>query len=127
MQTATETVREALAVRTSGFPLIGARYLPSSDPYTLLRDEFIDAWTTGPATVIDTPAYAKKQHTLAEVVADDFSGRDGGGLAELIQLVAQAAEGHNVRLLAQAWIATRAKKHAEFHADDKADAMRGDL
>lgn len=129
--TATETVRSNLAVRMSSFPLIRAERRAVSEAvdtqaYGSLYDEFVEAFSAGPQTIIDTPAYPSvPRQTVAEVVNDDFAGRNSA-LDEALNLIALAAAGANVQAVAKSWIAARAAAHATYHCEAKTDELRAD-
>lgn len=90
--------------------------------YRALRDELIDALTTEPARIVRTPGGHVSTMPALDVIADDFAGRDGDAvLRELLLIAAAASVGADpaLRIRAQAWIAARADRHAEFHAGDE--------
>lgn len=92
--------------------------------YRALRDELIDALTTEPTRIVRTPGAHVQTMPALDVIADDFAGRDGDSvLHELLLIAAAASTGPDpaLRIRAQAWIAARADRHAEFHASDMGD------
>jgi len=88
---------------------------------TLLCNEFVNAMKHPGAAKVSTPAWGEKRASslLVDVVSDSFASRDGdASLAELLDICSAAAKRGDAR--AKAWIETRAKEHAEWHADDLA-------
>ena len=84
-----------------------------------LQGEFIAAWMADPQTTIKTPGFDKTEMTLADVVADSFSGSDGDHvLHQLLCIVSEASKGHDMTLVASAFIKSCAQRHADFHEGD---------
>jgi len=84
-----------------------------------MQSEFIAAWLTDPQAKIKTPGFDKTEMTLADVVADSFAGHDGDHvLHQLICIVSEASKGHDMTLVASAFIKSCAQRHAAFHEGD---------
>lgn len=98
--------------------------------FTSLRDELIHALMHDPAQVVRTPGYKPREHTAADVINDSFAGQTGEqALHELLRIVGLCASGQadaEVHLRASAWIAARAREHAEFHQGDLLAELEGD-
>ena len=98
--------------------------------YVSLRDELIDALLTDPATMVRTPGFKPGMTSAADVVDNDIAGADGeAALHELLRIVGMCAQGRTdaeVHLRASAWIAARAREHAQFHQDDLLAEMEED-
>ena len=101
--------------------------------YLALRNDFLDALASSNLmAVVSTPAFVgcwrgARFMTVVEVVADLMAGdAKDEYLREMLALVNLLAtnEGETpaARIRAQALQASMACKHAEFHADDLADA-----
>ena len=98
--------------------------------YRTLRNELIDALMHDPAKSVQTPGFKPLRHTAAEVINESLAGKNGDqSLFELLRIVGLLAQGktdHELHLRAAAWIAARAREHAELHHDDMLAGLEED-
>lgn len=85
-----------------------------------LVTEFVDSLKANPQTKIRTPGFDKHESTVADVIADHFSGKSGDAdLNELLNILALAAgQRDQTGMRASALIAKMASHHARFHVAD---------
>ena len=87
-----------------------------------LLTEFVQACETGPAAIVDTPAWGHcKTAKLREVVDDLCAGRNDYQ-DKILDLIAQCMKSTDMglRFTSQVLVARMATEHAKFHADDAA-------
>lgn len=97
--------------------------------YEALRIEMLDALTTEPTQIVQTPAWGSAGKTAAafSVIEDEFAGKSGeASLIEVLRIVGGVARGEDMQLRASAWIAARANEHADYHRDDLVELLEGD-
>lgn len=95
-----------------------------------LMQELIDAIIQNPAREISTPGFGTgPRMTATEVIDDLLAGKDREAETHaLMRLLGRCAAGkldHETHLLASGLLATLAREHADFHADE-CDFVRGD-
>jgi len=94
---------------------------------TLLANEFVNAFRAGAATKISTPGFSKRAMPIGEVLHDSFSDTDGEkAISDLFEIINAGIRGELVKHRLMGWVADRASKHAEFHADDLAEQIGGE-
>ena len=105
-------------------PMTPAEEGQSTDElHSSLFSELADALQAGDAArQVWTPGFAQKSNSAADVIADNFAGSGDDSLAGLLRIVGMASHSADpaLRLQAQAWIATAARKHADWHVGDAA-------
>jgi hypothetical protein len=95
--------------------------------YQQLLLEFVTAFSEGPESTVLTPAWGQSRATVAEVVNDNFSAKDGeDALHELLRVVRNAARGVDVKVQARAWIDNEAKRFATWHESDRVAELMGE-
>ena len=84
----------------------------------------VDALTNDPTKLLDVPGYKAGGERAAHEVVADWAAGDERVMVDLLRVVGMAAHCSDVgvRLAAQSWIAALAKRHADFHCDDAAEA-----
>lgn len=91
-----------------------------------LKNEFARALMRHPEMTVRAPNCedATKRCTVLDAVRDAFDEKDGAEvLSELLQVVAAAAKGGDLR--AMAWIRNRAVAHGEWHGAELIAAIEG--
>lgn len=111
---------------------------PDAPAAERLKAHFLNALKQGDTrAMLDTPAFSKKRHTIAEVLADDANSKDSSELVIgcLLRPLARALHSADTteRMQAQADAAVLALLFANTHAEaaaladaDADDALRGD-
>ena len=84
----------------------------------------VDALTNDPTAPLSTPGFRQHGEMPAHEVVADAAAGDERVMVDLLRVVGMAAHCSDVgvRLAAQSWIAALAKRHADFHCDDAAEA-----
>jgi hypothetical protein len=94
---------------------------------TLLANEFVNAFRAGADAKVSTPGFNKRAMPIGEVLHDSFSDADGEkAISDLFEIINAGIRGELVKHRLMGWVADRASKHAEFHADDLAEQIGGD-
>ncbi len=87
-----------------------------------LRREIVEALTAGVASrIVQAPAYSGRW-TLEEISSDDIAGEKSTTLADLLSMGGRLARSGDAQ--AVTFINALADRHAEFHADDRAEELR---
>jgi hypothetical protein len=110
------------------FPTPARRVAPPTiaAAHSALMLELVQALEQGqPQRLCSTPGFKPAQMTAAEIVNDDLSAAGDTSLDALLRLLSACCKSSDaaVRMGAQAWIASAAMRHADFHC---ADAAIGD-
>jgi hypothetical protein len=105
------------------FPTPARRVAPPTiaAAHSALMLELVQALEQGqPQRLCLTPGFTPGQMTAAEIVNDDFAAAGDTSLDDLLRLLSRCCKSTDpeVRLGAQAWIASAAKRHADFHCAD---------
>lgn len=87
--------------------------------YLQLHREFLSAALADPRRAIQTPGFSKTRTPVANVISEEFSGKDGEELLnEFCRVIADAARGVDCRNKAMGLLCSIADTHARFHCDD---------
>lgn len=90
-----------------------------ANAHVTLYAELRGALLNDPMRFVQTPGFGQPRQRAIDVIDDCFAGRQGDiVLAELLDIVAQAARGNDVSQRAMRWIDDRCREHADFHRDD---------
>ena len=84
----------------------------------------VDALTNDPTRPLAVPGFNPGGEWAAHDVVSDWAAGDERVMVDLLRVVGMAAHCSDVgvRLAAQSWVAAMAKRHADFHCEDAADA-----